>query len=210
MHFKAGDLGEHRLLAYRPGYCTVYDANQPMLTVLISDDMDADQQLIAQSGTVERLYTDDAGRFALTEAQIEPARVAGDTVTFGDQISLNANISQGQARPGETITITLALQAQQALSVDYNAFVQLWGSPSPLEGGRLWAQHDLRLCEPYPTQVWRANDVIVQTWSLTLPEDTPPGLYQVVAGVYNPQSNTRLQRTDGSDVVVLGDVSVQR
>lgn len=207
--FRAGDMSGHRLIAYRPEYCIVYDADQPVLTALLPPYIQAHQQILAQDGLSELAYTDPDGRFALMQTQADPALMQQPATTFGDAITLRGQLSNQQASPGDTLTVTIAFQAEHTLNADYNSFVQVWGTPSPLEGGRLWAQSDLRLCEPYPSHVWQTNDVIVQAWSLVLPEDMPQGDYDLIVGVYNSQSNRRLLMTDGSDVVVLGVVTVQ-
>ncbi|HSG15212.1 MAG TPA: hypothetical protein VLE70_02670, partial [Anaerolineae bacterium] len=42
-----------------------------------------------------------------------------------------------------------------------------------------------------PTQGWRENEVIIDTYQLFLPDDLPAGDYHLYAGLYDPETDIR-------------------
>ena len=50
---------------------------------------------------------------------------------------------------------------------------------------------------------WREGDTLVQTASVPLPGDLPPGVYHIVAGLYDATTNQRWRFADGQDGVEL-------
>jgi hypothetical protein len=97
-------------------------------------------------------------------------------------------------RPGETISLTVVWQAQQPLATDYTAFAHL------VDGdGQGWAGDDH---EPhdglYPTSAWWPGEMVRDTFTLTVPAGSPPGLYDVHVGWYDPITGERLPSDSGS------------
>jgi hypothetical protein len=105
--------------------------------------------------------------------------------------------------PGETLTLTVVWQAQQPLMSDYTAFAHLVD-----EAGQGWAGDDH---QPhgglYPTTAWGAGEMVRDTFTLTLPADSPPGLYHVQVGWYDPATQRRLPVGEG-DTLGLAVVPV--
>jgi len=202
--FQRNELAGRDWLAYDPGYCLVYDASYTRLAVTLSPQIDYHRERLAQWSEVTSLVTDPAGHYEIL--RVAPLLPPSDVQTFDGRVELAALTAPRTATAGEGLTVTLAIRAQANSTL--NSFVQVWGEPSPLEGGRLWAQADQRLCEPYPVQVWQPADHVVQDWTLSLPADMPPGDYQVMAGVYDPGTGMRLQRPDSSDIAELFTIRV--
>ncbi|NPV66213.1 MAG: hypothetical protein HPY64_03615 [Anaerolineae bacterium] len=101
--------------------------------------------------------------------------------------------------PGETLPVSLALRALRPLEEPYRVFVHLYGDPTPYEGGRLWAQQDTLPCgKAYPPMRWRVGETIIQSFTLDIPADTPPGVYTVAVGVYGGPEDARLPLDDRS------------
>lgn len=98
-------------------------------------------------------------------------------------------------RASEQIPVVLAFRAEKPLPAVYSAFVHLQGDPTPYEGGRLWAQSDSWLCEPYPTTVWQPDETIVQTFSVPVSAETPPGTYTLAIGIYESPAGERIPLT---------------
>jgi hypothetical protein len=99
-------------------------------------------------------------------------------------------------QPGDTVRLSVVWQAQRALEADYTAFAHLVD-----ESGQGWAGDD----HPpygglYPTSAWGAGEMVRDTFSLTLPADTPPGLYDVQVGWYQPATQSRLPVAGGDSV----------
>jgi len=95
-------------------------------------------------------------------------------------------------KSGAPLTITLYWQAKAALEENYTVFVHALGPD-----GQLHAQSD---CQPQdgeaPTTSWIAGQIIVDTHQLTLPPETPPGPYTLLAGLYSAASGSRLPLYD--------------
>ncbi|MCA9892243.1 MAG: hypothetical protein KC615_04635, partial [Anaerolineae bacterium] len=200
------DQADTRWLQFESGYCTVYDSSAPMLAVALSPDIDFQQSQLDRFGTLETIHQQ--GDFTIWQVMLDDDLLLSPTFDFGGVIQLRPLDVLTSAEAGQTVGVTLAFAADGDLAIDYNAFVQLWGTPSPLEGGQLWAQADLRLCEPYPSSHWHAQDVIVQSWELKLPQDIPGGSYAVMAGIYDAQMGARLLLDDGRDIAPISDLVI--
>ena len=117
---------------------------------------------------------------------------------FGDQLALVgwSVHTPSELAPGETISLTVVWQTQQALEKDYTAFAHLVD-----EAGQGWAGDDHAPHGGlYPTSAWGAGEMVRDTFSLTLPADSPPGLYHIQAGWYDPATGQRLPVGEGDSV----------
>jgi hypothetical protein len=114
---------------------------------------------------------------------------------FNDKIRVRHSALQDSARPGETLEMWLAFQAQLPSATVVSAFVHLQGDPTPYEGGRLWAQHDSWLCESYPSTIWQPGETVLQKFSLDLPADLPEGEYEIAVGMHEAPAGPRLALT---------------
>jgi hypothetical protein len=80
------------------------------------------------------------------------------------------------------------------LETDYTAFAHLVD-----EGGLGWAGDDHQPRDGlYPTSDWGAGEMVRDTFTLNVPADAPPGLYDVQVGWYDPRTDERLPVGDGS------------
>ncbi len=130
-------------------------------------------------------------------------------VNFGDQIELiGYALDRRAASPGESISLTLYWQARSKMSADYTAFTHILQPPETI-----WAQQDKPLYPP--TSSWPIDVLLNATYELEIKPDTPPGVYDVEVGVYDPQKNLerlRVVTEDGritENYVLLGKVRVQ-
>jgi hypothetical protein len=131
----------------------------------------------------------------------EPDRLQHERgAEFGDQLALVGWSLQAlpALEAGESFSLTVVWQAQQALETDYAAFAHLVD-----EGGQGWAGDDH---QPYgglyPTSAWGAGEMVRDQFALTVPPDAPPGLYDVQVGWYDPASQERLPVGEGNTVRV--------
>jgi hypothetical protein len=64
----------------------------------------------------------------------------------------------------------------------------------------------------YPTSRWLSDEVVTDTYQITLPPDTPAGSYQLEIGLYIAETGQRLQvvQPNGSesDAVLLESITV--
>lgn len=114
-----------------------------------------------------------------------------------------------KAHPGETVRVRLHWLAEGSSDRPYKGFVHLVSS-----NGTLVTQDDQQPLEGIlPTTLWRADQHIVDEYTLTVPADVSPGDYTLLAGLYEEQSLQRLPVfVDGKpvgDAVRLGTLRVE-
>jgi len=148
-----------------------------------------------------------------------PARFARDEpinhpafLNFGDQLLLRGyNLPNLNAvQPGDLLPVTVYWQALAPMETRYRGFIHLIGPD-----GKLWGQHDDDPACRLLTTDMRPGQESARQFRLPVATDTPPGQYQLVLGLYHPDSLTRLEIWDNDaaqnrgDSVILGTVTVQ-
>jgi hypothetical protein len=114
--------------------------------------------------------------------------------TLGGAIKLLGYDVQGQARPGQTINLTLYWQALARPGAEYHTFAHLYDS-----AGQVAAQSDGVTGNDRPTTWWFFGQVITETRSIAIPPTAPATLAQEVAiGLYRLDTNARLPIVDRS------------
>ena len=143
-------------------------------------------------------HADTLGKYEL----YEPDRLQHERrAEFGDQLALvgwsvdsPAGRQGAGLEPGDSVEVTTVWQAQQELETDYTAFAHLVD-----ETGQGWAGDDHQPHDGlYPTSTWVAGEMVRDTFMLTVPDDAPPGLYDVQVGWYDPATDERLPVGEGS------------
>ena len=111
------------------------------------------------------------------------ARACGDSgVTFAHGVTLLGYRLAGPRTAGEPLALTLywrALPAKLAPRPTSQVFVHLVDEPV---AGRIWAQQDANGAF---SRGWRAGDLIVGRYSLSLDPAQPPGDYLLAVGLYD-------------------------
>jgi uncharacterized membrane protein len=169
---------------------TSHDANLPLL----------------EDGTLLRL-----GGYARTAGgdwtPLAPDAMQGGAaslaVRFGDAIELTGASLPATARAGEPARLTLLWRALQPVTRDYNAFVHLLDANGNRVAQVDWAPGDA--ISRLPTSQWPVGVTLADTQQLPLPPDLPPGVYTLIAGLYDWQSGERL-----GDAVEVGVIEVMR
>lgn len=139
------------------------------------------------------------------------AHVEGDAL-FGQQIRLaGIDVTHEEARPGETVTVTLQWEAMADIVEDYTGFVHL---VAPGKGDVAQDDHP-PLDGGFPTRLWSAGMLVSDRYVLELPQDLEPGPHELLAGFYRPDSGQRLpaisQQTGDrwkDDLVLVGTLVV--
>ena len=111
---------------------------------------------------------------------------------------------------GEALAVDLHWQALARLETDYTVFVHLVGGYNPETGGPVWAQDDSwPLAGGHPTRRWLPGQVVVDRHVLDIPENTPPGRYQIEVGFYNALNGERLSVSDTEHGrIVIGEIEL--
>jgi hypothetical protein len=116
-------------------------------------------------------------------------------------------------RVGRTLLVDLYWQAQLPVQTEYTVFVHLLGGYNPATGGPVWAQSDsLPLDGGHPTTRWLPGQIVADRHEVHIPEGTPPGTYQIEAGLYDPVTMERLNVVDHTgnpaDRILVGEIQV--
>lgn len=110
---------------------------------------------------------------------------------------LGYDVNQDYARPRGIVPITLYWQAQSLLSLRYKVFIHLLSPPQEGGQGGVVAQaDDFPVCGTSHTNTWASGTVVLDRHLLKLPPDLSPGDYTLLAGMYEPDLNLRLNYFD--------------
>jgi hypothetical protein len=114
-------------------------------------------------------------------------------VDLGNQANLiGYDLGVLEARPGETIALTLYWEAKDDLDQDYTVFTHIIDY-----GDHVWAQKDSQpLGGNYPTSFWDAAEVVCDPYEIALPLDIPAGQYELEVGLYVASTGERLPVLD--------------
>ena len=118
---------------------------------------------------------------------------------------LGYDLEPQPAEAGRPLAVTLYWRAERAPAMRYHAFVHL-GEPAV-------AQSDSEpVCGRLPTDQWQRGQIVADRHVLDVPAGTPPGLYSLTAGLWDPDAGRRLPPdagNNGQDAVLLGELQVQ-
>jgi hypothetical protein len=120
---------------------------------------------------------------------------------LGDQVELTGyHLPSATWQQGDVVPITLSWQAYGPIEEDYHIFVHLIGSD-----GQVVAQTDSPpVAGARPTSSWSPATKILDRHGLALPDDLPPGRYELRVGLYRPSTGERLPVYD-SENLPMGD-----
>lgn len=166
--------------------------------------VDSSGRPVAAPVTAGTVNVDGGRTFALPtmqhalKADLGPARLLG------------YDLQSGTLRPGQSAQLVLYWQATREITTSLAVFTHV-------EGERVWGQHDGPPAAGLkPTDSWIPGEVIADRHSFTLDPATPPGRYRLVAGMYDPTTQTRLPAFDETgqrlrdDAILLLEIVVAR
>jgi hypothetical protein len=124
---------------------------------------------------------------------------------LGPMTLFGVDVSPASAARGAPLTVTFVWKADELMDTSYHVFLHLLGSD-----GSVVAQSDGVPADwTRRTTGWLPGEFVVETRTLTLPPDAPPGEYTLWAGMYGPESQDRLTTSEFPDGrVPLGAVQV--
>ncbi|MBM4422395.1 MAG: hypothetical protein FJ030_03255 [Chloroflexi bacterium] len=99
-----------------------------------------------------------------------------------------------QARAGDSIAVQLTWRATAQPKEDFTLFVHLLGASGSLVAG----SDGVPARGSHPTTRWQAGQINRFNAPLTIPPNTPPGLYTISVGWYSWPSLERLPLPDGA------------
>lgn len=176
---------------------------------LTAGDYRLEMRLLDEQG--EAVYTADLGplRVEATERTfIVPEMDSPLDVVFGDEIALRGyDLATNEAG---VPTLTLAWQALRAPGNDYTVFVHLLNADGAC---CLWQADAMPRQNSYPTSRWLPEEVVVDSYTIDLPADTPPGAYPLEIGLYVAETGQRLLLSgadaNGEDALRLRPLPVE-
>jgi 4-amino-4-deoxy-L-arabinose transferase-like glycosyltransferase len=134
------------------------------------------------------LYEAPAAFFAAMEPQ---------TAVFADGLHLRGfRLGDGDSsmvvEAGEVVPLTLVWYAEHSPKKAYTVFTHLVDTH-----GMLWGQWDNPpVWGTYPTTEWAAGETVFDQYQIPVDENTPPGKYHLLVGLYDPVSGDRLPVVD--------------
>lgn len=134
-------------------------------------------------------------RFAEAETISQPA-----SLNFGDKLLLRGYDVPATIRAGASLPVTAYWEALAPMAVRYRAFVHLVG---PDEGR--WGQHDDDPACRLLTTDMRPGQESSRQFRIPVDPATPPGEYQVILGIYQPETLERLGIWDNWSQQTVGD-----
>jgi hypothetical protein len=126
-------------------------------------------------------------------------------IVLGQELRLVSASAAEAAISGQILPVEFRWLPIESPGADYNLFLQL------LDGdGKLVAQHDGPPNGGYTlTSAWSPGQEIIDRHGLALPSDLPAGTYQLIAGLYDPNTGQRVPAQPEGDFVDLGTVRVE-
>jgi len=194
---------------------TIYEADVPAL-----EPYGWDIRLVEEYNSLEPFHKvlgqEPAPGFQLAAGQPLTLTVSGGTtVTLGvnmdNQILLDAaNLPRDQIKRGEQLAATLLWRGLRRINTPYTVFVHFVGP-----NGRIVNQIDSE--PPQPTTSWPVSTTISVPYVLDVPQDAPPGVYQLLVGMYpTGQPDGRLPvvdvgktSADNNNRILIKEITVQ-
>jgi hypothetical protein len=122
---------------------------------------------------------------------------------YGGRILLEGARWQAAA---DGLQVTLRWSALDYVAEDYTVFVHL---VAPQEGDRIISQGDgPPLDGRWPTSLWLPGLSLDDEHRVPLDSGLPPGGYDLLVGLYDPQTDRRLPLADGSDALRIEGVNL--
>jgi 4-amino-4-deoxy-L-arabinose transferase-like glycosyltransferase len=150
---------------------------------------------------------------AEAEAQIAPSHQM--VANWDNKIQLlGYDLDASTYTVEETIHLTLYYQGLGKMETNYTVFTHLLGQYNPATAGPLWSQDDSEPCRRgYATSHWDVGEIVVDTFTLPIPAETPAGEYQLEMGFYEWPALERLPVLDvdgqiAADNLILGQLSI--
>ena len=126
---------------------------------------------------------------------------------FQDNITLAGfSLVSESLEPGDVLGLTLLWQSGGATARPYTVCAHIIDA-----NGDLVAQHDSwPVRGQWPSTCWMSGEEIVDPLDILLPEEMPPGDYQLLIGLYDGNDGRRLQTADGQDAITLTAIHINQ
>jgi hypothetical protein len=157
-----------------------------------------------------RDYADDIHAISFSSVTAPPREAAPEfrlEVFLGDGIALRGYDPQpppGLVRPGSVLNLSIQWQALRDIQHSYTIGTFLMNPK-----GTIALQNDSRPVGGFwPTSSWREGDLVRHNVAFALPDDLPPGHYELWTVMYSPVDGARLPVSDASDTTIRDHVTL--
>jgi hypothetical protein len=140
--------------------------------------------------------------YYIPQAPLQPFPIEA---TFADEVTLRqAEVEHSPLESGTILPVVLHWQAAAPSTHNYTVFVQLLDSA----GSRVAGSDSQPAGGARPTTTWTPAETVRDRHALALPDHLPPGSYNLVAGLYIPETGERLLTAAGQDSVQIATFTV--
>ena len=148
--------------------------------------------------------------YALNQGLVDPI---GPVMQFGDHFKVQRLSSLPESvSPVRNLTMTMSIRAIQMPDIAPSLFLHLYTNPMPYEGGTMLAQGDSQICTSYPANLWKPEEMVIQSFHLKIPDAVPLGTYIIAMGIYPFPNGRRIPvvtpRENDWDFVALKKITV--
>jgi hypothetical protein len=169
-----------------------------------ADGIVSPTSLGAESASLGTIYVE------ASERLWEPPEIAYPVeAKLGDKVELlGYNLDRQQAKPGETVRLTLIWRCLNEMETAYTVFTHLLDGNEQMRGQKDNSPVQGR----YPTTLWVEGEIVVDEYDIVVKPDTPPGRHAIEVGMYDPANLQRLRVLDPAgavgDRVLLGEIQI--
>lgn len=141
--------------------------------------------------------------------QVRPDEIERQPLATFDSIIELVGTKSLRANSDDDLTILLYWQPLKTIDSELKFFVHLVGALNPATGTPLWAQDDqFPQDRRLSSQTWIPRAPFRDVYHITT-GGLPNGEYDILAGLYDPDSNTRLTDEDGNDSYRVGSITIE-
>jgi len=143
--------------------------------------------------------------------EMPPIPYPQEAILGGKVRLLGYSLPSAEARPGESVSLTLYCQCLEEMEVSYTVFVHLLDEQGQIRGQRDGLPQDGQL----PTDLWVKGEFVADSYAVPVEPDAEPGQYTFAIGMYEGATGVRLlvQDEEGvrspEDRVLLREVRVR-
>jgi hypothetical protein len=120
---------------------------------------------------------------------------------LGDAVRiLGYDLEPSDARPGDSLRLTLVWECLSPMDIPYTVFVHLLDEEGNIRGQRDSVPGEGTL----PTTSWVEGEIVTDVYDIPIAPDAPPGGYTIIAGMYDAATGGRLS-VSAADGSLLGD-----
>lgn len=125
---------------------------------------------------------------------------------------VGAQVAPGRLSPGESGKVTVFFKVLEPVPADYMVFVHVEDADGRVE--RINADH-APIGGQYPTSKWKVGELLRDEFTIYVPPGMPVRALNVLIGLWDPKTDSRLQltnpgavRNDGNSRITLASIPV--